>query len=115
MNEPNNQESAGNAEEELESFDSMSLQRTGKDQYKAEISFRDKQGKIDSRSFQGSREQINKDITSQTDLPRSERHQLLGALRLPVELGLQNAPQSNGVEQNAPQTNNRPENQKSSR
>ena len=97
QNGESNQESAGNVEEELESFDSMSLQRTGKDQYKAEISFRDKNGKIDSRSFEGNREQIRKDIMSQTDLPRSERHQLLGAMRLPVELDLQNGSQPNNA------------------
>lgn len=94
----NHPESAQQEEVELQTFDALSLERTGKDQYKAEIKFRDKQGKVDTRTFQGNREQIRKDIMAQKDLPRSERRQLLGSLRLPVEL--QAVPASSASEEN---------------
>ncbi|HEX4000476.1 MAG TPA: PDZ domain-containing protein [Pirellulales bacterium] len=96
--EGNDQASQGNVAAELESFDALSLERTGKDQFKAEIKFRDKQGKIDTRTFQGNREEIRKDILSQNDLPKSERHQLLGSLRLPMELLPANSQQSGSQE-----------------
>lgn len=105
-------ESAGAVEAELESFDAMSLERTGKDQYKTEIKFRDKQGKIDSRTFQGSREQIRKDIMSQTDLPKSEQRQLLGSLRLPVELEALEGSNAQQTKENSQQPNTQ-ENNKS--
>jgi membrane-associated protease RseP (regulator of RpoE activity) len=77
---------AEDAENEIvESFDSLSLTRTGKDEFKAMVKFRDRAGNIVSRDFQGTSEAIRRDILAQKDLPTSERHQLLGALRFPME------------------------------
>jgi len=104
--EGNDEASVRNVEVELESFDALSIERTGKDQFKAEIKFRDNQGKIDARTFQGTRAEIRKDILAQRDLPRSERRQLLGSLRLPMELFPASAPRQNGAQENAPQGNN---------
>lgn len=68
-------------------FDSLTLSRTGKDQYKAEIKFRDDNGKLETKDFQGSREQVCKDINAQKDLPTNEREQLLRAMSLSQSLG----------------------------
>ncbi|HTQ40407.1 MAG TPA: PDZ domain-containing protein [Pirellulales bacterium] len=64
------------------SFDSLSLSRTSKDQFKAEIKYRDDKGKLETKDFQGSREQIRKDIDAEKDLPTNERDQLLRAISL---------------------------------
>ena len=84
----NDQASTKSDDVELESFDALTLERTGKDQYQAEIKFRDKQGKVETCKFKGSRDEIRKDIMEQQNLPKSERHQLLGSLRLPVDFEL---------------------------
>ncbi len=84
----NHQASAKSNDVELESFDALTLERTGKDQYQAEIKFRDKDGKVETCKFKGSRDEIRKDIMEQQNLPKSERHQLLGSLRLPVDFEL---------------------------
>jgi membrane-associated protease RseP (regulator of RpoE activity) len=91
----NDRASAKGDDVELESFDALTLERTGKDQYKAEIKFRDKEGKVETCLFKGSRDEIRKDIDAQQNLPKSERHQLLGSLRLPVDFEL--APGSNAA------------------
>jgi membrane-associated protease RseP (regulator of RpoE activity) len=65
-----------------ESFDSLTLSRTDKDHFKAEIKYRNEQGKLETRDFQGTREQIRKDIEAQKDLPTNERQQLLRATSL---------------------------------
>lgn len=59
------------------SFDSLTLSRTDKDHFKAEIKYRDDKGKLETRDFQGSREQLRKDIDAEKDLPMNEREQLL--------------------------------------
>ena len=78
------------AEEEAQwsSFDSLTLSRTDKDHFKAEIKYRDEKGRVETRDFQGTREQIRKDIEAQKDLPSNERQQLLRAVsmsRYPLE------------------------------
>jgi serine protease Do len=65
-----------------ESFDSLMLSRTDKDHFKAEIKYRNEQGKLETRDFQGTRDQIRKDIEAQKDLPTNERQQLLRATSL---------------------------------
>jgi membrane-associated protease RseP (regulator of RpoE activity) len=63
-----------------ERFESLNLEKTGKDQFKAAISFRNEKGETERREFTGTREQIGKDIHNLKDLPREERVHLLAAL-----------------------------------
>jgi serine protease Do len=63
-----------------ERFDSMTIQKTGKNQFKATIAFLDDQGKVERHEFQGTPAQIHKDIVQEKDVPRSEREHLLRAL-----------------------------------
>jgi len=65
------------------SFDSMTIGRVDKDHFKAEIKYRDKDGKIETRSFEGTHDELRKAIESQQNLPDSEREHLLRALDLP--------------------------------
>lgn len=81
--------------EEIESnwqaFDAMTLTRTGENKYRAEIKFRDTEGKVETRSFEGTREEIRKAIVADKNLPAVERDHLLGALDAadqPLELSL---------------------------
>jgi hypothetical protein len=69
-----------------ESFDSMTLAKTGEDSFKADISYLNKQGKLEHRTFQGSRQKIHRDIQAQKDIPKEERGQLLRALDLRDEM-----------------------------
>jgi len=64
------------------SFDSMSLSRVGDDQFKAEIKYRDDNGKIETHTFQGTREELRNDIEGEKDLPANERNHLLRSLDL---------------------------------
>jgi hypothetical protein len=66
-----------------ESFDSMTLNSLGDHRYKVEIGYAAKDGKIDHRTFEGTREEIRKDILAQKDLPANERRQLLRSLDMP--------------------------------
>jgi hypothetical protein len=71
-----------------ESFDSMTLKKLGKDRFHVEIDYLNKQGTIDHKTFDGSREEIHKAIHSQKDLPTQEARQLLRSLDLPIaEIG----------------------------
>jgi hypothetical protein len=63
-------------------FDSMTLTRTDNNRFKAEIKFRDDQGKTDVRTFEGTREEIRRDILAEKQMPTSERQHLLHALNL---------------------------------
>ena len=65
----------------------MSLSRTGKNQFKAEIKFRDDQGNVNTRHFEGSLDQIRKDVEQQRDLPKAERQHLLDALQMSANPG----------------------------
>jgi hypothetical protein len=66
-----------------ESFDSMTLRSLGKGRYHVDIGFETKEGKVEHRTFEGTREEIHKDIMAQKDLPDSERAHLLRALDQP--------------------------------
>jgi hypothetical protein len=71
-----------------ERFESLNLEKTGKDQFKAAISFRNEKGDVEKREFTGSREQIAKDIHNLKDLPREERGHLLSALDMRNSMAL---------------------------
>jgi serine protease Do len=70
----------GNAD--WERFDSMSLEKTGKDSFKISIRYLNDKGKIEEHQFKGTRDQLAKDIQSEKDLTHSERSHLLGALNV---------------------------------
>ena len=53
------------------------LDASRQNNFKAEIKYRDKNGKVETHNFQGSREQLSKDITGEKNIPTSERNQLL--------------------------------------
>jgi membrane-associated protease RseP (regulator of RpoE activity) len=66
-----------------ESFDSLTLKSLGKGRYKVEIGYLNKEGKVERRSFEGTREEIDKEIAARKDMPRNEREHLLRSLDLP--------------------------------
>jgi membrane-associated protease RseP (regulator of RpoE activity) len=68
------------------SFDEMTLTRLNDRSFKAQIKYEDPSGKIETRSFEGTREEIRKDIESQKGLPRQERQHLLRALDFPSDV-----------------------------
>jgi PDZ domain len=70
------------SEETWDTFDSMSLTRLDENRFRAEIKYRNEEGKLETRKFEGTREEIRRDILAQKDLPQSERNQLLFAIRM---------------------------------
>lgn len=64
-------------------FDSMNLTRLDANRFRAEIKYRDTAGKIDTRVFEGTREELRNKIESAKDMPRAERGHLLSALDMP--------------------------------
>jgi membrane-associated protease RseP (regulator of RpoE activity) len=71
-----------NAEPAWTRFDSLTLNRTGKDKYKVQIGYETEGGKIEHQTFEGTREEIKQDILAQKDMPKQERQDLLSALRM---------------------------------
>lgn len=63
-----------------DSFDSLSLNSLGNNRYKVTIGYETKDGKIEHRTFEGTREELYKDILAQKKLPDNERQHLLRAL-----------------------------------
>jgi len=66
-----------------ESFDSMTLKSLGDHRYKVDIGYETQAGKIEHRAFEGTREEIHRDIMVQKDLPINEREHLLRSLDMP--------------------------------
>ncbi len=66
-----------------ESFDSLTLKRVDDKNFIAQIKYLDKNGKMESHVFKGTREEIEKQVTSEQDLPDNERSQLLNAIEHP--------------------------------
>ena len=60
----------------------MELQKTGKDRFKATISYLNDRGKTENHQFQGTREEIRRDVEKEKDLPPMERSHLLRSLNL---------------------------------
>jgi len=67
-------------------FDSMTLTQDSENHFKAQIKYRDNQGKVDTRNFAGTRHEIRKAIEAQKDLPATERDHLLRAIDMPKGL-----------------------------
>jgi membrane-associated protease RseP (regulator of RpoE activity) len=64
------------------SFDEMKLTKTDANHWKAEIAYRNKDGKKETKNFSGTRDEIKKAIQSEKDLPKEEQMHLLRALNL---------------------------------
>jgi membrane-associated protease RseP (regulator of RpoE activity) len=72
----------GNNGQAWESFDALKLTRLDAKRWRAEIDFRDKEGKKEHKSFEGTREEIRKGIHAEKDMPANEQRHLLRALNL---------------------------------
>jgi len=66
-------------------FDALTLTRVDKDHFKAEVKYENDQGKVETRTFQGTRDELRKAINAQQDMPSVERDHLLQALNLSNE------------------------------
>lgn len=71
-----------NGDKKWTTFDSMKLARSEDNKWTAEIEYRTKDGKKDSKKFSGTRQEIRKQIQEEKNLPDTERHHLLRALNL---------------------------------
>lgn len=69
-------------------FDALTLTRIDEQNFKAEIRFRDDEGKVETHTFEGTREQIRKAVEAQKHLPETERRHLLRSLALPDGTGI---------------------------
>jgi hypothetical protein len=65
-----------------DSFEALKLTRLDAHHWRAEIEYRSREGKKEHRTFEGTREEIRKDIQAEKDLPDNERTHLLRALNL---------------------------------
>lgn len=70
-------------ETQWSTFDSMSLTRLDNNRFRAEIKYRDKEGKVDTRTYEGTREEVRKAIRAEKDMPDAERGHLLRAMGMP--------------------------------
>ena len=70
----------GNNESMWTTFDELKLSRIDDKHWNAEIIFRNKDGKKESKKFTGTREEIRKNIENEKDLPANEKHHLLRAI-----------------------------------
>ena len=76
------EEEADDQNPEWQSFDAMSLKKTGKNTFKVEISYLDDKGKTQKHSFEGTRADIRKQIRAEKDMRPIERHHLIRSLDL---------------------------------
>ena len=67
-----------------QSFDSMTIKNLGDHQFQAEIRYLDKDGKLQTQQFKGTRAEIDKAIAAHKDLPTVERQHLLRGLDMPA-------------------------------
>ena len=74
--------SARNGEEAWSSFEGMNLARLDDKHWSAEITFRNKDGKKETKKFTGTREELRKAIEGEKDMPANEQNHLLRALNL---------------------------------
>jgi membrane-associated protease RseP (regulator of RpoE activity) len=71
-----------NGDRHWSTIDSMKLMRLEDNHWNAEIEYRTKDGKKESKKFTGTRQEIRKQIQDEKDLPDNEKHHLLRALNL---------------------------------
>jgi membrane-associated protease RseP (regulator of RpoE activity) len=65
-----------------EAFDAIRIAKAGDHRWRAEVDFRSKDGKMEQKKFEGTRDEIRKDIQNEKDLTALERAQLLRSLNL---------------------------------
>jgi len=65
------------------SFDSMNLARVDNNRYRAEITYKNDKGEIETRKYEGTLDEIRKDVENCKDLPRYEQAHLLRAINSP--------------------------------
>jgi hypothetical protein len=63
-------------------FDALKLTRLDGDRWRAEIEYRSRDGKPEKKTFEGTREELRKNLLAEKDLPENERNHLLRALNL---------------------------------
>jgi hypothetical protein len=79
----------------LELIDALRLTRLGNQRWRAEIEYRTKDGKKEHKTFEGTREDIRRDIQTAKDMPANQQRQLLRCLNLdqsPFEMRFPFAP-----------------------
>jgi hypothetical protein len=86
LTEPTKPAESAAGETSWSTFDSLSLQNLGNDRYKAEVGYETKDGKVEHLTFEGTREELRKEITARKDLPDNEREHLLRSLDMPNEM-----------------------------
>jgi len=92
-----------NGEKHWSSFDSMKLTRVDANNWSAEIEFRTKDGKKESKKFSGTRQELRKQIQDEKDLPESEKNHLLRALNLRPPVFEFHVPTPGSIQQNSGQ------------
>ena len=65
----------------------MILENVGKDRFKVQIEYLNKNGQLEKHRFEGGLKELHQKIVAEKDLPATERAQLLRSLNLPTELG----------------------------
>ena len=68
------------AEHPWKSFDSLTLKKLDNNRFKAGIDYLDKNGKKEHHEFEGTREEIQKQIEAEKDLPPNEKEHLVRGL-----------------------------------
>lgn len=68
--------------EEWSNFDSLTLKKSGADEFRVELQLRDKDGKLHQHVFAGSREAIHTALEADKDLKVAERAHVLRSLHL---------------------------------
>ena len=59
-----------------ETFDALKLTRLDAHRWRAEIEYRSREGKKEKKTFEGTREELRKDLLAEKDLPENERQSL---------------------------------------
>lgn len=93
----------GNAVWDL--FDSMKLNRLDANRWHAEIEYRNKDGRKETKTFEGTRDEIRKNIQADKNLPTDERNHLLRALNMHEPVFEFHFPR---FDENVPDSGNRP-------
>jgi len=63
-----------------DNFDSLTLTRVDEQRFKAEIAYKNDKGKVERKSFEGTRDEIRQKIETARDLPAPERNHLMRSL-----------------------------------
>jgi membrane-associated protease RseP (regulator of RpoE activity) len=75
-----------NPKTQWDDFDSLTLKKLGDNKFRAEVQYLNTSGKTEKHVFEGTREEIKKDIDAEKDLKPEERDHLLRSLNLPNDM-----------------------------